>query len=112
MRSYAGPSEKDSSGDVESASCSKADGHTTLTFTRNIAAAGEMQRALTPGTSQPVVVAWGDGTDEMKYHNGKQGQSVVDFAGTSVPLVSGARTKGVTYALALGVTCITLGLRA
>jgi len=103
--SMSGPSDE-SSGDVEDASCSQANGYTTMTFIRNVAAANDKQRSLTPGTSQPVVVAWGDGEDAIGYHSGRQGTKVVDFAGLDADdsLVSGTCIRDVTFTIVLALS--------
>jgi len=84
-----------------------------LGFTRNIAATNEMQRALTPGNPQPVVVAWGDkSVNKASYHEGRQGMQDVDF-GSGIAdhsLVSLACTKETTFALAVVVTFVALAL--
>merc|ERR1712187_720727 len=104
--SYSGPGEG-SSEDLESASCDQANGYTTLTFTRSIAAANVMQRALTPGTAQPVVVAWGVGQDKASAHGAKQGMQDVDF-GKEDSLVSAARARNCFFVLSLLVTFIAV----
>jgi len=103
LRSYSGLGE-DSSDDIESAACNQANGYTTLTFVRNIAAANAMQRALTPGIAQPVVVAWGENEDTAKYHGGKQAMQDVDFGLDNSFLVSGATAHNIMFTLALFLT--------
>jgi len=101
LRSYSGP-RGDSSDDIEAAACDQSNGYTTLSFTRSIAAANNMQREMTPGTAQPVVVAWGDDEDTAKFHGGKQGMQDVDF-GQDDSLVSGVRAYNVMLMLALAL---------
>jgi hypothetical protein len=95
----------DPTDDLEDASCSQTNGYTTMTFTRSIAASNANQRALTPGTAQPVVVAYGDGTPA--YHSGKKGSKVVMLGsgdGSGDSLVSGTYARDVTLTLALIVS--------
>lgn len=80
-----------------------------MSFIRNIAAANDMQRALTPGIAQPVVVAWGDDEDTAKYHGAQQGMQEVDFGhggqdDSDDSLVSGASAHEVFFTLALFFT--------
>jgi hypothetical protein len=114
LRSYSGLNEEDSSEDVDDASCTQVGESTTLVFTRGIAASNEMQRTLTPGTPQPVVVAWGDkSVNTASYHQGRQGMQEVDFGsdgGDGTILVSFACGPGVTRVFASVMTSIVLAL--
>merc|ERR1711963_24399 len=104
LRSYSGP-RGDSSDDIEAAACDQSNGYTTLSFTRSIAAANNMQREMTPGTAQPVVVAWGVGEDVPSPHGDKQGMQLVDF-GSDASLVSGTNSHGVIFAPLLAIMFI------
>jgi hypothetical protein len=68
------------------ASCSESGGSTVMTFTRSIAAEGEQQRALTLGTAQSVIYAFGqDGQRTAQSHGGNKYGMKIDFGQMASP---------------------------
>jgi len=65
---------------VPGSTCTQANGATTMTFVRKVAAENNRQRALTPGTFQQVIYAYGsDGGISMGNHGGRRGSKNLDF---------------------------------
>lgn len=64
---------------VEDASCTHAAGSTKLTFTREVEASSEMERALTPGTPQAVVYAYGEDGEAFGSHSVRRGNQAVSY---------------------------------
>merc|ERR1712013_753399 len=87
---------------VEDASCTHAAGSTKLTFTRAVETTSEMERALTPGTPQAVVYAYGEDGEAFGSHGIKRGNQMVSyprFNGNALSLLSGAYHIGGLYTL-------------
>lgn len=80
--------------DVPGATCTRNNGRTVLTYTRQLAASGN-QRQVTPGTSQPVIYAYGESTS-FSYHGTSRGGASLDFASGAV---AEAEKKGAEAAL-------------
>jgi hypothetical protein len=63
------------------ATCTQANGLTTMTFTRNISAVVATERSLTPGTPQQVIYAYGnDGVTGLQFHNDNFGGKFIDLS--------------------------------
>lgn len=68
------------SSEVIDATCTEADGSTILAFTRRVAGVDGKERALTPGTVQQFIYAYGnDGLRTMNYHDSQSGARFIDL---------------------------------
>jgi hypothetical protein len=93
---------------VEDASCTHVAGATKLAFTREVKSVSDVQRALTPGTPQAFVYAYGDDGEPFGKHGIKRGNQLVSYPSfNGNQLLSGACHIGGLYtifAIAFAVT--------